>query len=438
LRLPKVSKYIVVGIDYGTRFTKVLFRDNGHVAGKACVVVSQAFPDGLFPSLLSLEGEIIKPYQTQGEVIAYLKMVAAYAVTAYDKEPSQALETADIKIPDGLKKLRVIYQDLDLAGLCLSYYFGCVLAETHRCIEEKLQPVKGDLVLYQLAVPTALTLQNKEMEKFFWICLVNGRELFKKHGPHILDGLSLSQIYGTVENDVLSNYDEIKKKYKHRCVTYPETAAAVAGFFFSKNSSDGIFITADVGAGTVDLNIFRRNRLNDQNQEPTLAYYSTQVAPLGAQMVSDEFKYVNPLAVDLLKEKLYKEIRKLIVQARRKQPNHGEVGDLRRTYDGARIFLFGGGKRNPVYRETLLEGLDSQLEKNFDYGGVNNPAVLDLPDYREIERPSPYVDSGRYAVAFGLTNNPLNLHKIILPDELSDITREPPPDDQRYGFDWND
>jgi hypothetical protein len=433
-----VSKYIVVGIDYGTRFTKVLFRDNDQVQGQAYVVVSQAFRDGLFPSLLSLEGEVIKPYQTQGEVIAYLKMVAAYAVTAYEKEPSRALEAADIRIPDGLKKLRGTYQDLDLVGLCLSYYFGCLLAEAHRCIEEKLNPGKGDKVLYQLAVPTALTMQNKEMDKFFWVCLVNGRELFKRHRTRILEGLSLSEIYESIERDVLSKYEEIKARYKHRCATYPETAAAVAGFFFSKNSSDGIFITADVGAGTVDLNIFRRNRLNDQNQEPTLAYYSTQVAPLGAQMVSDEFKYVNPLAVDLLKEKLYKEIRKLIVQARRKQPNHGEVGDLRRTYDGARIFLFGGGKRNPVYRETLLEGLDSQLEKNFDYGGVNNPVVLDLPDYREIERPSPHVDSGRYAVAFGLTNNPLNLHKIILPDELSDITREPPPEDQRYGFDWND
>ena len=141
---------------------------------------------------------------------------------------------------------------------------------------------------------------------------------------------------------------------------------------------------------------------------------------------------------EILKEELYREIRKLVFQARIKQPNHGNVGDLRRTYDGAKIFLFGGGKKNPVYRETLLEGLDSQLEKNFDYGGVNNPAVLDLPDYKEIERPSPHVDSGRYAVAFGLTNNPLNLHKIILPDELSDITREAPPEDKRYGFDWND
>ena len=433
-----MSKYIVVGIDYGTRFTKVLFRDNNQVEGKAYVVTSSAFPDGLFPSLLSLEGESLRPFHPGGEVVAYLKMIAAYVVSTYETNPSKSLETAEIKIPDGLLKLRGSYCDLDLVGLCLSYYFGCLLAETHRCIEERLKPEIGDVVLYQLAVPTTLTLQNKEMEKLFWICLVNGRALFKRYGDRILDGLPLSEIYETIETDVFLKYEEIKESHKHACVTYPETVAAVAGFFYSKNSSEGIFITTDVGAGTVDLNIFRRNRLNDQNQEPTLAYYSTQVAPLGVQRLSDEFKYVNPLAVDLLKEELYKEIRKLIVQARRKQPNHGEAGDLRRTYDGARIFLFGGGKRNPVYRETLLEGLDSQLEKNFDYGGVNKPDVLDLPDYREIERPSPHVDSGRYAVAFGLTNNPLNLHKIILPDELGDISREPPPEDQRYGFDWSD
>jgi len=437
-----MSKYIVVGIDYGTRFTKVLFRDNSQVEGKAYVVANPEYPDGLFPSLLSLEGENLKPYQTQGEVIAYLKMVAAYAVTAYESEPSRALESADIKIPDGLKRLRGTYQDLDLVGLCLSYYFGCLLAEAHRCIEEKLKPGDGDVVLYQLAVPTALTMQNKEMEKFFWVCLVNGRVLFKKYGARILSGLSLSEIYETIENEVLSKYEKVQAKYQHRCVTYPETAAAVAGFFYSKNSGDGIFITADVGAGTVDLNIFRRNRPTEHNPDPTLAYYSTQVSPLGAQRVEDEFDYVARMSADELQAKLYEDIRSLFVRALRKQPNHGNTSGTR-TYDNSRIFLFGGGKKHAVYGETLLQGLDSEKNENLHHGGVTNPIILDLPEYSEIEKPIRNVPSGRYAVAYGLTTNPINLHKIILPDELKDILPEPPTDGNPwnrpgYGFDWND
>jgi hypothetical protein len=432
-----VSKYIVVGIDYGTRFTKVLFRDNNQVEGKAHVVTSSAFPDGLFPSLLSLEGESLRPFHPEGEVVAYLKMIAAYAVSTYETNPSSSLETAEIKIPDGLLKLRGTYVDLDLVGLCLSYYFGCLLAETHRCIDEKLKPESGDIVLYQLAVPTALTQQNKEIEKLFWICVVNGRALFKRYGSSILQGLVFSEIYDTIENDVLLKYEEIKESHKHACVTYPETAAAVAGFFFSKNSSDGIFITIDVGAGTVDLNIFRRNRLTDQNPDPTLAYYSTQVSPLGAQRVADEFDYITPKAPEALQKELYTDIRKLFQRARKKQPNHGEVGDVRRTYDGARIFLFGGGKEHSIYRETLIQGLDSRLKENYDFGGVHNPMILDLPEYEEIEKPVKNISSGRYAVAYGLTTNPINLAKIILPDEMDDFRRDL-PSGSCFGFDWSD
>ena len=139
-----------------------------------------------------------------------------------------ALEHKDIKIPVGLNKLRGTYHDLDLVGLCLSYYLGCLVAEAHRCIKEKLRPETGDLVLYQLAIPTALTGRNREVEKFFWICLVIGKILFKKHGTRILQEISLSEIYDTVENDVASKFEEIKDEYQHRCVTYPETAAAVA------------------------------------------------------------------------------------------------------------------------------------------------------------------------------------------------------------------
>ena len=437
LRYVPMSKYIVVGIDYGTRFTKVLFRDNNQVEGKAYVVTNPAFPDGLFPSLLSLNGESIVPFQQQGEVIAYLKMLAAFAVTKYETQPSKALEHEDIKIPEGLNNIRGTYQDLDLVGLCLSYYFGCLLAEAHRCINEKLRPEKGDLVLYQLAIPTALTGQDKEVEKFFWICLVNGRVLLKKYGTSILEGLSLSAIYDTVEKDVASKYEEIKDEYQYRCVTYPETAAAVAGFFISKNSGDGIFITADVGAGTVDLNIFRKNRPTAENRDPTLAYYSTQVSPFGAQRLEDEFNYVTPMNADDLKDKLYEEIRSLFVRALRKQPN---LGDQRghRTYDGSTIFLFGGGKRHAVYKETLLQGLDASIDKNANHGGVCDPNVLELPEYAEIEKPVLSVSAGRYAVAFGLTTNFINLHKIILPDELNDIPPRPPDDDRRYGFDWSD
>jgi hypothetical protein len=140
---------------------------------------------------------------------------------------------------------------------------------------------------------------------------------------------------------------------------------------------------------------------------------------------------------DDLQSKLYEEIRSLFVRALRKQPN---LGDRRghRTYDGSRIFLFGGGKRHAIYGETLLQGLDGSINKNANHGGVCDPNILELPEYAEIEKPIPSVSAGRYAVAFGLTTNPINLHKIILPDGLKDIPPRPPGDDRPYGFDWSD
>jgi len=437
-----MSKYIVVGIDYGTRFTKVLFRDNNQVEGKAYVVTNPAFPDGLFPSLLSVKGEVLRPFANEGDVLAYLKMIAAYGVQKYENHPDQVLESAEITIPEELKRQKANYQELDLVGLSLSYYFGCLLAEAHRCIQARFQPTSEDRLVYQLAVPTALTMKSKEVEKFFRICLISGDVLFRTRRDTILKGLRLSEIYDVLEQEVSQNLEKVWEKYEHRCTTYPETAAAVAGFFFAQNAGDGIFITSDVGAGTVDLNIFRRNMPNERNPDPELAYYSSQVAPLGAQRVADEFEYVQPMEAEELKKRLYNEIRVLFVRALQKQPNHGQING-RRTYDSARIFLFGGGKAYPIYRETLLMGLDNGNEANFNHGGVFEPMILDLPEYDEIEKPVPSVSAGRYAVAFGLTTNPLNLAKIILPNELSDIGQNAPPQNNpwnppAHGFNWDD
>lgn len=437
-----MSKYIVVGIDYGTRFTKILYRDNSQVDAKAHVVTSPDFPDGLFPSLLYLREEILTPFHGNGGVIAYLKMIATYAVENYETAPNKALETAEIQIPEELEKLRGHYQDLDLAGLSLSYYFSCLLAETHRCVQERLEPQAGDKIMFQLGVPTALTEKNKDVMMLFRICLVNGHILYKKYHDKILQGLSFPEIYEVVENDVLLKYESIQKHYQHRCAIYPETAAAVAGFLFSKNSGEGIFITSDVGAGTVDLNIFRRNRPTDLNPDPELAYYSTQVSPLGAQRVADEFDYVSPMEPAVLQDELHNDIRDLFYRALQKQPNHGQ-NDGHRTYDSARIFLFGGGSALPIYKETIHQALDAGEEGNNAYGGVCNPMILDLPEYSEIEKPDRTVASGRYAVAYGLTTNPLNLAKITLPDEMRDIHRDAPPDGNPwnqpgYGFDWSD
>ena len=75
-----------------------------------------------------------------------------------------------------------------------------------------------------------------------------------------------------------ANTDEIKDA----CFIYPEVSANVQGFVRSRNSSTGLYLFSDTGAGTVDQSVFLLARPNGQD---LLTYLHAEVFPLGSSHI---------------------------------------------------------------------------------------------------------------------------------------------------------
>src|SRR6476646_6582109 len=106
--------------------------------------------------------------------------------------------------------------------------------------------------------------------------------------------------------------------------------------FRSPNAIDGLFITMDVGAGTVDMNAFRRC-----GAIRNCSYYAALICPLGVQIVSDPDGVTVTQEREELMEDLRSQQRQLFRRAQKYQKNHGTPGN--RTWVDSTQFMFGGG-----------------------------------------------------------------------------------------------
>jgi hypothetical protein len=230
----------------------------------------------------------------------------------------------------------------------------------------------------------------------------------------------------------------LKKKYPWQCLDYPEVLAAMQTVFRSPNpQQDGLYITMDVGAGTVELNSFLRNTgehlpLQARANAPrNHDYYSMKVCPLGIHNLEDPHGLVTPRTTQELTAELRTEVSSLYHRALIRQPNLGH-GRGNRTWDRARLMIFGGGAGLPPYRETFREALDQV--------GIHLPQIFDLPAATDLQRP-PEVPFGRFAVAYGMSFFRQNLDGWRPPDDILPFSTLYPPDDgprPPYGFNWED
>jgi hypothetical protein len=440
---------LIAGLDYGTSFTKIVVRDNNTPGMHAKVVVSEEFQDGLFPSTIGLIGERIffPPSPANSIEILYLKMLAA-DISSGDPlqsivvdRPRSKMGSASDMLHEGeirhrlMGLISVFNDDLALIRSLLAFYFANVMLKAERFIASQVEwrdfdfskKDFDDFLIYQLAVPSGLMGSDSASERLFREALILGfllRDhpvLRQKDGVSALEWRDLTAEAGA-GRDLCS-----EKEFEWQCLVYPETAGAVQAYFRSPNASDGLFITMDVGAGTVDLNAFRR-----QQKVRDSSYYATIVCPLGLQNISSPLTTQSPQGEVAVMEELRHKIQAINLLARKYQPNHGTRPGTR-TWDRATFFIFGGGANHRPYWDHYKEGLKSS--------GIHDPQILQLPSANDLTRPRG-VDFGRFAVAYGLSFFKPSLDRVKLPHELETFDALFPPRhvDERppYGFNWED
>jgi hypothetical protein len=424
---------LIAGIDFGTSCSKIVIRDKNTPTAPAAVFHHSSFRDGLIPSLVGLDGEEIVPLAgpVPDMAVPYLKMVAAWVAE------NGTVSGSGVTVPrrvwrmaaDGLSERMVV------RGL-LAAYFAHLTAGVRDFIRlhsrwkdfDFSSSGSKDALIYQLSVPTGLLDKGAKAERLFREALIAACELRSEITSPFAQRVNAKEWISAV-NEVLDlPREDLEEKHKWQALVYPEVAAAVQPFFRSPNAKDGLYITVDVGAGTVDCNAFRRRPPRGGPRK--IDYYAAGVAPLGVQHLKDPHHAVRQRSERELFRDFEKAIQALLAFAFTRQPNN-RYNDFESTWDDAQLFIFGGGAKHPGYASAFRNAMDASRHAN----GVRDPRVRSLPPPADLRLPAASVDFGRFAVAYGMSYFRPDLDTIRLPNQISSFRRAFPRTETQ---DWDD
>lgn len=417
--------FIVAGFDFGTSYSKVVLREQN--TGRSVAVRFNNYPDGLLPSLVGFDGiNLLPPLEkTTCYQIPYLKMLAAHVAAG------TPLSEAPVRLSPAALACAGTSGSAFIRDL-LAFYFAHVIAGVRHFIATA-SPWRDfnftlgnteDHLVYQMAVPTGLMAADGRTELFFREALIAGHELCAHADPMLTRPIPAAAWSEHVKTVKSLSSDAMRSRYQWQCLIYPEVAAAVQTIFRSRNARDGLYITMDVGAGTVDINAFLRN--SGQHQAPQanppydrrLDYYAASVEPLGVHNLRDPHHAVTLRNVEELAKDVKQVVWALYHRALRYQPNHGTQPG-HRTWDRATFLLFGGGAMHGVYPQAFCAGLAE--------GGINEPQLTRLSSPDQLDYPSG-TDAGRFFVAYGMSFPKYNLDTVRLPEELKTFNELVHPD----------
>ena len=428
---------LVAGFDFGTSFSKVVLREQN--TRKAVVARFDAWKDGLLPSVIGFDGTHLFPPGGLAacEAIPYLKMLAAEVADGC------SITNSRIRVPRSVAQICGA-TSRDLVCEFLSFYFAHLIAAVKQFIRSQSPWLDFDFtgkksvdnLVFQLAVPSGLLAEGQEAERLFREAFIIGYELAPEADPDLRTPCQRRAWSQKVRALQAADPVLTASRYKWQCLLYPEVAAAVQTVFRSPNAKDGLYITMDVGAGTVDMNAFLRNtgqhlRTRAAANTRSLDYYAASVRPLGIHNLSDPYHAVESQSEAALMKELRDAVCALHAQAKVYQPNHG-TNSGRRTWDRANFFIFGGGALHQAYPKNFAAGLAE--------AGISDAEILRLPA-ADLQCP-PTTDFGRFAVAYGMSYFRPSLDEVRLPKELRTfrelIQSEPAEAPQPYGFNWDD
>jgi hypothetical protein len=413
-----MNHFFVVGFDFGTSYTKVVVRDQ--ITRLAKPVVFGEGGVGLLPSFVRAKDSLLAgPLDARdgGSLITYPKLIAADAVSGKNRFGTVYLGQS-YRAFLGRSGLA----GEEAAGVVLTRYFLSVLSGVEKFIPT--EPIWRDFdpdfdpVVVQIAVPTGMMGGGSDqgIERLFRRSLRAATFLLRGGRiPPMTPSSLLQEAYHKVEE---LPTDE-RTFLEDRCITYPEVAAGVQTVFRSRSMPYGKYVTMDVGAGTVDLNVFlRKDPSCDHGLAPQseLHYWSCEVVSCGAAHLGRTGAPVHEetltgLPPDEVIAMLGGGIRNLMDRALGYQPARsiGTGGSpwTRGTY----VYAWGGGLAHPGYESTLVRVL-AEYE-------VRVQTANRLPSPSEnFPIPGDVGEFGRFAVAFGLSHHYANLEAVKLPHQI--------------------
>jgi hypothetical protein len=407
---PSPSPRIValnLGIDFGTSFTKVCYRDVG-TEESGVVGIGEGLKQALLPSvvLVSPDGRLSLSdgVQRPGCVaVTYLKMRLAGTPIADDITKAVCAELSDIATVKALA----------------AWFLASVIARSQQWMTlNQTSRLKNRIPVWSANVGVPVEHYDSDVLATFeevlgvaWIWVKDGKV------PHTLAG-------------VLEEYSAATARLPHEVADFnaiPEIAAAVQSFVMSREAVPGIYVYFDIGAGTVDGVAF--NYVN-YDGERRINFYSGKVEALGisaigAALDSDQRADFDAVLLESLLKKCSKDLREeyenrirclvgnVVMTAKKKDGRNWQVDAIQNT-DYARkfigqlppnrmrpliVFLGGGGSISEWYGSTISS---TYTEFRQDRAGVPPYKMLKVQQPQDLA-----LNEGdeftRFTISYGLS-----------------------------------
>ena len=434
------SYLIIAGFDFGTSFSKVVIREQ---AQKIAETVTYGDGQWLFPSLIGYkDGKLFAPLCANLEgPLPYLKMLLPQVLGRQDDDGGA--------IPESLAELLQGQNQVEVMRDLLAWFFANVLAATREHISKRShwqdwhELIRRDKLLANVCIPVGIMNDRSASSDCLHDAFCLGFLLSRKVSP------SMDEMYGFADwrnacADLLEEITEVRDKV---CFTFPEVAAGVQSVFRSPTAEDGLYITMDVGAGTVDMNAFRRHTAQRwqgvEDRPNNLDYYAAKVSAYGVARIAEAqhrnpfelLSHVNwdrdaqlvlkPLLEEDLAHRVATQVEILFGAAKLMQRNLGSV-EGSKTWDSCRVYAWGGGYEYRAYPHALTEGL-----KNCGL----SMATMRLPAPQDLSLPMG-ADYQRLSIAYGLSFFIADLGVIRLPEDVPVV--EPVDHPSRFPRDPSD
>lgn len=265
--------FIQIGFDFGTAYSKCVYRDVG--ADRAFIFqprrpFNPQLPF-LIPVLLKYGAEkAADPVSVDGfhhnDHLSLLKMALFHAAAENfeDITVRRCKKVFDCKIKQLRKRIEA----------ATAHYLAHRFSEIIQTIEAQFKGYgehPNDSLFLNLAIPVAKASEDKTTSVFERVV----RAAWK-------DRTNIAQCDGNL-GKISHRIDLISKQRETNsdCYLYPEVSANVQSYVRSRTAQSGIYLFVDTGAGTVDQSVF----IYKNDQGPKLAYLSAEVSPLGSSQI---------------------------------------------------------------------------------------------------------------------------------------------------------
>lgn len=389
---------IHLGIDFGTSYTKVCFRQL-ETEETEVIYLNNGDKFGFIESAVKLDGlKIITPFdENWGDSSKQIIKIDNLKMILLDKSFTEVNYSAE-----KMKTIVIFFLAKVIQQVRLSF------------IEQQAELCFNKMIKWSASIGVPV--------KYF-----DSDEI-----PIFQNILNIAWNLSEVRNlpDSVLEVSELINKAKYQtavnnveCYAVPEVVAAICSFMKSQAAMENIYIFMDIGGGTFDITSFC---LIDHMGEKQINILDTQIEPLGIKIFINKYAYAVNDDWDENSEQIKKNVEKCLFNPGRdthKLPDcHWEQGeeDIKKLVAKAimyakdaddkhwfsnmkelHIFLGGGGSESPWYKETINRTYVNRKLKNagipqfyFQTMGVPDDFHLDEQHVQYFHR---------YAVAYGLS-----------------------------------